>query len=84
MGNSIGSGTVKSHLRKPVVVVAYLVERSVAGEDDWILTGSGFYNPSIEGSAEHCVVAGEIHKCSSSRERMYGGIFVGENGAVGR
>jgi len=45
---------VKSNLKNPVVIVAYLVERSVVGEDDWILTGSGFYNPSIEGSAEHC------------------------------
>ena len=46
---------MKSTLKKAVVIVAYLVERSVVGEDDWVLTGSGFYNPSIEGSAEHCV-----------------------------
>lgn len=33
---------------------AYLVERSVVGENDWMLTGSGFYNPSIKESAEFC------------------------------
>lgn len=39
----------------PGVIDAYLVERSAVGEDDWVLTGSGFYNPSIKESAEFCV-----------------------------
>ena len=33
---------------------AYLIERRRLGSDNWVLTGSGFYNPAYKNSADAC------------------------------